>query len=102
MIRLFSEKVYYDYNGNGRIVDTIQTKYEYDAAGNIATEIRQTNSRKPVVYTYQRGSESPRELQKFLAQLAGDLLWFHRAKLFSFSNDLASVNTVAGNVYFQK
>jgi hypothetical protein len=83
-------------------LDSTTYRYEYDAAGNVITESSQYRNNTPTVYTYQRGSESPKELQKFLSQWAGDLLWFRRSKLFSFSEKLPTVNAVAGNVLVSK
>jgi hypothetical protein len=80
------------------MLDSSQYWYVYDAAGNISTETFQYRNTAPVVYTYQRGAETPKELQKFLSQWAGDLLWFKRSKLFGFGRHLATVNTVSGNV----
>jgi hypothetical protein len=105
LVGLVNDKVVY-YKSYGMQtpgkLDSTLYKYEYDAAGNITTETYQIRANPPVVYTYQRGSETPKELQKFLSQWAGDLLWFRRAKLFNFSGHLATVNTVAGNVLASK
>ncbi|HEX6431453.1 MAG TPA: hypothetical protein VF008_27365 [Niastella sp.] len=104
-VGLVSDKVVYyksySMSTPGKLDSTLY-KYEYDAAGNVTTESSQYRTNPPVVYTYQRGSETPKELQKFLSQWAGDLLWFRRSKLFSFSGHLATVNTVAGNVLVSK
>ena len=50
--------VYYkDYGWAPGYLDSTQTKYEYDAAGNLTTETYQYNNNTPVLYTYQRTSE---------------------------------------------
>ncbi|OQP38861.1 hypothetical protein A4H97_19320 [Niastella yeongjuensis] len=62
--------------------DSIIDKYEYDASGNLATTTEILNQRVPEIYTYQRSGETPKELQKFMAQWIGDLFWYSRAKQF--------------------
>lgn len=95
--------VYYkDYGWAPGYLDSTQTKYEYDAAGNLTTETYQYSNSTPVAYTYQRGSETPKELQKFLSQWAGDLFWFSRYKLFGFRWYLETVNANTGNVLLAK
>jgi hypothetical protein len=95
--------VYYKiYSMSSGKLDSNQTRYEYDAAGNLTTETYQYRNTTPVVYTYQRGSETPKELQKFLSQWAGDLIWFTRSKLFGFAWQLPTVSTFKGNVLLSK
>lgn len=79
-------------------LDTSVVKLEYDASGSLIADTEQYGRSTPVVYTYQRGSESPKELQKFVAQLAGDLIWFNRTKLFSFSYIVNYSYALTGNV----
>lgn len=91
--------VYYkDYYWSPTRLDSTQTWSQYDAAGNLNTETSQYNNTTPVVYTYQRGSETPRELQKFLSQWSADLLWFHRSKLFGFGWYFETISSFKGNV----
>lgn len=95
--------VYYkSYGWAPGYLDSAQTKYEYDAAGNLTTETYQYNNNTPTVYTYQRGTETPKELQKFLSQWANDLLWFRRYKLFDFGYYFETVNAYTGNVLLTK
>jgi hypothetical protein len=64
-------------------LDTTVTKYDYDAPGNLVTVTDQySKTSTPEVTTYQRGSQTPVELQKFFTQWMGDLFWFTRAKTF--------------------
>jgi hypothetical protein len=62
--------------------DTTIVKYEYDASGNLVTTTNSYGLGAPGLYTYQRSSETPKELQKFMAQWIGDLFWYSRAKFF--------------------
>lgn len=95
--------VYYkDYSWAPGKLDSTQTWYEYDAAGNITTEKYQYRNTTPVTYTYQYGGETPKELQKFLSQWANDLLWFHRSKLFGFGWYFQTVSSYTGNVLLAK
>ncbi|OQP57409.1 hypothetical protein [Niastella populi] len=95
--------VYYkSYGKSSGKLDSSQTSYDYDAAGNLTTETYQYNNTTPVVYTYQHGSKTPKELQKFLSQWAGDLIWFTRSKLFGFAWELPTVSTFKGNVLLSK
>lgn len=59
-------------------------KFTYDAGGNLITQTSTYNNETPTIYTYQRGSQAATEIQKYIKRLAGDLLWFYRAKLFTF------------------
>jgi hypothetical protein len=79
-------------------LDTSVVKFEYDASGSLIADTEQYGKSTPVAYTYQRGSESPKELQKFIGQLAGDMIWFNRAKLFSFSYVVSYSYVLTGNV----
>jgi YD repeat-containing protein len=79
-------------------LDSSQNKYEYDAAGNLTTVTSRYNTTTPVAYSYQRGSEQPKDLQKFMAQWGGDLAWFTRVKLFYFSGFIGNDYHVEGNV----
>jgi hypothetical protein len=79
--------------------DSTVNKYEYDAAGNLISITSQFGKSTPIVYTYQRGSETARELQKFIEQWGGDVVWFSRAKLFSFLGYIGSDDAyLTGNV----
>ena len=101
---LVNDKVVYykEYSTASAKLDSSQTRYEYDAAGSLITETYQYRNTTPVVYTYQRGAETPKELQKFLTQWAGDLMWFHRSKLFGFGWYLLTVSAPTGNVMLSK
>jgi hypothetical protein len=87
---------YYSLSTPGKLDSTLTT-YEYDAAGNLVLEYYKSGTNAPVVYAYERSGEA-KELQKFISQWAGDLLWFHRAKLFFFTEYLATVDGFSGNV----
>jgi YD repeat-containing protein len=78
--------------------DSSINKFEYDAAGNLISDTYQYGKSTPVVYTYQRGSEVPAALQKFITQWAGDLVWFNRTKLFGFMYYIGYDRYIAGNV----
>lgn len=95
--RVVYEKTYSNWSPAGRL-DSSQIKYDYDAAGNITTSTYQWNDWTPRITTYQHGTETPKELQKFMEQWATDLLWFTRSKLFGFRLTLATVDTYKGNV----
>jgi hypothetical protein len=77
--------------------DSSLDKFEYDAAGSLISDTYQSGTATPVVYTYQRGTQSPAALHKFMEQWAGDLAWFHRSKLFFFAF-IASEHHITGNV----
>ena len=79
--------------------DTSIAKFEYDASGNLVTETDQySKTSTPIVYTYQRGSEVPKELQKFIAQLTGDLFWFQRSKFLFYLSEIGYDNYILGTV----
>jgi hypothetical protein len=78
--------------------DSAIDKYEYDAAGSLISDTYQSGTSTPVVYTYQRGTESPTALHKFMEQWTGDLGWFYRSKLFFFNDFVGTDNNIAGNV----
>jgi hypothetical protein len=79
--------------------DSTVNKFEYDAAGNLISLTYQYGKSTPVVYTYQRGTETAKELQKFIEQWGGDVIWFSRAKLFSFLGYIGSDGAyLTGNV----
>src|SRR5687768_16464433 len=44
--------------------DSALEKFEYDATGNLITVTEQYGKNVPVVYSYQRGSEEPKDLHK--------------------------------------
>lgn len=77
--------------------DSSIDKFEYDAAGNLTSDTYQNSKSTPVVYTYQWGGEQLKDLQKFMTQWTGDLVWFSRAKLFFFTST-GYGNSLAGNV----
>lgn len=78
--------------------DSSVTKYEYDASGGLISSTYQAKA-TPVVYTYQRESQAAKELQKFMAQWGGDVVWFSRAKLFSFLGNIGDDDEyLMGNV----
>ena len=69
--------------GNGGKLDSTVYRFSYDASGNLTTLTYQYDASPSSVLNYQRGSLAPTELQKFVAQLGGDIVWFQRSKLFS-------------------
>lgn len=83
-------------------IDSSETKYEYDTAGNLIVESNLTTNNPDLTFTSQYGSEKPAELQKFLDQWSGDLLWFYRFGNFYFANKLRTVKTVTGNVLLSR
>jgi hypothetical protein len=69
--------------GSGGKLDSSVYRFSYYSTGNLTTLTYQYDANPSTVYTYQRGSQSPRELQKFVALLGGDIVWFQRSKLFN-------------------
>ena len=78
-------------------LDSSLEKFEYDATGNLITETDYDYKTTPVVYSYQRGSETPKELQKFIEQWVGDLVWFRRSKLVNYLSEIGYSNAIVGN-----
>lgn len=78
--------VYYKEFGNrGAYIN--RSYFSYDAANNLI----KVNDRN-----FYRGSQSPKEIQKFFNRLGGDIMWFRRQGQFRFMNFLTSI----GNDYY--
>lgn len=88
---------YYSLATPGKL-DSSLTTYEYDAAGSLIFEYYKSGNNAPVVYAYERSGESAKELQKFMAQWSGDLIWFFRSKLFFFTENLATVDGMSATL----
>jgi hypothetical protein len=80
----------------GKLDSSLET-FQYDAAGNMITETDYNYKTTPVMYSYQRGSETPKELQKFIEQWVGDLVWFRRSKLVNYLSEIGYTNSIVGN-----
>ena len=78
-------------------MDSSLETFQYDAAGNMISETDYNYKTTPVVYSYQRGSETSKELQKFIEQWVGDLVWFRRSKLVNFLSEIGYTNAIVGN-----
>lgn len=85
----------YNFPGAGKL-DSSVNRFDYDAAGNLTTFTYQGTY--STVYSYQRGSATPTELQKYFEQWLGDLYWFRRSNLFNTSSETGFNYMIAGNV----
>jgi hypothetical protein len=96
--RVVYKKTYYFPMLTQGEIDTFERKYIYDAAGNLTAELPLDATNPGSGFTYQYGSGTPRELQKFMAQLSGDLFWFKRpVVMVNFTERLKSVRSARGN-----